>query len=113
MQSLRNKARQAASHGSPVMITGEPGSGRRTLARYIHHLSAAHGEMVIFDHSQAGVEPSPNYLFGSVTNGHSVNGLLDRAANGTLFIPDLPKLPADMQELLNNAIESGNFTPSR
>jgi len=110
MQSLRNKARQAASHGSPVMITGEAGSGRRTLARYIHHLSAALGEMVIFDHSQAGMEPPLSYLFGSVSNGQPVNGLLDRAANGTLFVPDLPKLSADMQELLNNAIESGSFT---
>jgi two-component system nitrogen regulation response regulator NtrX len=112
MQLLRNKARQAAGHGSPVMITGEPGSGRRTLARYIHQLSAARGEMAIFDHSNAGAGNPLNYLFGSVSNGQSVNGLLDQAADGTLFIPDLPKLSADTQDLLNNAIESGSFTPA-
>ena len=109
MQALRNKARQSASHGSPVMITGEPGTGRRTLARYIHHLSAAQGEMVIFDHSQAVKNPS-DYLLGSISNRQPVSGLLDRASDGTLFIPDLPKLSADSQELLNNTMESGSFS---
>jgi len=108
---LRNKARQAANHTSPVMITGEPGSGRRTLARYIHQLSAASGEIVIFDFNQAGAESPHSYLFGSVSNDHAVTGLLDQAAQGSVFIPDLPKLSADTQELLNNAIESGGFTP--
>ncbi len=111
MQLLRNKARQAANHTSPVMITGEPGSGRRTLARYIHQLSAASGEIVIFDFNQAGAESPHSYLFGSVSNDHAVTGLLDQAAQGSVFIPDLPKLSADTQELLNNAIESGGFTP--
>jgi len=112
MQLLRNKARQAASHKSPVMITGEPGSGRKTLARYIHQLSATTGELAIFDHSQASAKDSLNYLFGSVSNGQSVSGLLDHASNGTVFIPDLPKLLADIQELLNHTIESGSFTPA-
>jgi len=112
MQLLRNKARQAASHNSPVMITGEPGSGRRTLARYIHQLSAANGDMVTYDHSQAGVESSLSYLFGSVSNGQTVAGLLDQASDGSVFIPDLPKLATDAQELLNSTIESGSFTPA-
>jgi two-component system, NtrC family, nitrogen regulation response regulator NtrX len=110
MQLLRNKARQAANHTSPVMITGEPGSGRRTLAHYIHQLSAASGDMSVFDHSQAGTENCRSYLFGSVANGQAASGLLDQASGGTVFIPDLPKLSADTQELLNNTIESGGFT---
>jgi len=112
MQLLRNKARQAASHRSPVMITGEPGSGRRTLARYIHQLSAASGEMVIFDHSQTGAENYQSYLFGSVANGGAVNGLLEQASGGTVFIPDLPNLSAATQQLLNNTLEAGGFTPT-
>ena len=43
MQLLRNNAKQAANNASPVMITGESGSGRETLARYIHQLSASDG----------------------------------------------------------------------
>lgn len=112
MQLLRKMARQAASHNSPVMITGEPGSGRRTLAHYIHHLSVANGEMFTFDHNQSGTESSPSYLFGSVSNGRPGNGLLEQAANGTVFIPDLPKLSVNAQQLLNDTIEAGSFTPA-
>ncbi len=75
MQLLRNSAKQAANNASPVMITGESGSGRETLARYIHHLSSSGGEMVTLDHSQASGENVCNYLFGSELNGRTVEGL--------------------------------------
>lgn len=111
MQLLRNSARQAANNASPVMITGESGSGRETLARYIHHLSSAGGEMVTLDHSQAGGENARSYLFGSVANGQEVEGLLDKAAGGVLFIPKLQRLPLNTLDLLNNAIEAKGYTP--
>ena len=111
MQLLRNNAKQAANNASPVMITGEGGSGRATLARYIHHLSPSSGDLVTLDHSQVSGENVGAYLFGSVLNGQHVNGLLDRAASGVLFIPKLHKLPARAMELLSNALESNGYTP--
>ena len=111
MQLLRNNAKQAANNASPVMITGESGSGRETLARYIHQLSSSSSDMITLDHSQAGGENVVSYLFGSVANGQAVNGLLDRAAGGALFIPKIQKLPADVLELLNNTLESNGYTP--
>ncbi len=110
MQLLRNNARQAANNSSPVMITGESGSGRETLARYIHHLSPSGGKMVTLDHSQASGENACSYLFGSVHGGQSVEGLLDRAAGGVLFIPKLHRLPANTLELLSNTFESNGYT---
>ena len=110
MQLLRNSAKQAANNSSPVMITGESGSGRETLARYIHHLSTSSGDMVTLDHSQAAGENTCAYLFGSVVNGQKVEGLLDKAAGGLLFIPKLQKLPLNTLELLNNTIESNGYT---
>ena len=111
MQLLRNNAKQAANNASPVMITGEGGSGRATLARYIHHLSPSVGDLVTLDHSQVSGENVGAYLFGSVLNGQRVNGLLDRASGGVLFIPKLHKLPARAMELLSNALESNGYTP--
>ena len=111
MQLLRNNAKQAANNTSPVMITGESGSGRETLARYIHQLSSSTGEMVTLDHSQAGGDNACSYLFGSVLNGQVVHGLLDKASGGVLFIPKLHKLPAITLELLSNALESKGYTP--
>lgn len=111
MQLLRNSARQAANNASPVMITGESGSGRETLARYIHHLSPSGGEMVTLDHSQASGEDPRSYLFGTVSNDHAAEGLLDKAAGGVLFIPKLQKLPLYTLELLSNAVEAKGYTP--
>ncbi len=111
MQLLRNNAKQAANNASPVMITGEGGSGRATLAHYIHHLSPSVGDLVTLDHSQVSGENVGAYLFGSVLNGQRVNGLFDRASGGALFIPKLHKLPASAMELLSNALESNGYTP--
>ena len=111
MQLLRNNAKQAANNASPVMITGESGSGREILARYIHQLSTSSGDMVILDHSQAGGENACSYLFGSVSDGRLINGLLDKASGGMLFIPKLHKLPVNTLELLSNALEANGYTP--
>jgi two-component system nitrogen regulation response regulator NtrX len=111
MQLLRNNAKQAANNASPVMITGESGSGRETLARYIHQLSPSGGEMIILDHSQASGENACSYLFGSVSGGQLVSGLLDKASAGVLFVPKLHKLPENTLDLLSNALESNGYTP--
>jgi two-component system nitrogen regulation response regulator NtrX len=111
MQLLRNNAKQAANNASPVMITGESGSGRETLARYIHHLSPTNGDMVTLDHSQANGENACSYLFGSINNGQTNHGLLDQASAGVLFIPKLHRLPANTLELLSNTLESNGYTP--
>ena len=93
------------------MVTGESGSGRETLARYIHQLSTTGGDMVILDHSEAGGENGCSYLFGSVLSGQLINGLLDKASGGMLFIPKLHKLPENTLDLLSNALESNGYTP--
>ena len=111
IQLLRNNAKQAANNASPVMITGESGSGRETLARYIHQLSSSVGEMVTLDHSQAGGDNVYSYLFGSTLNGRAVNGLLDTASGSVLFIPKLHRLPPNILDLLNNALEANGYTP--
>ncbi len=111
MQLLRNNARQAANNSSSVMITGESGSGRETLARYIHQLSSSENDFVTLDHSQAIGEHVGSYLFGSVLNGDATPGLLDKASGSVLFIPNLPELAENTLELLNNTFESNGYTP--
>ena len=114
MQLLRSKAKQAAGNTSPVLITGESGSGRETLARYIHQMSASNGPMVVMDHSQCTDNNSRHYLFGTVadaqSNAPAGSGLLGEASDGALFIPDLHKLPRKIQQLLENTLEVNSYT---
>ncbi len=65
MQVLRNKSEQAAQHDLPVLITGEKGSGRENLARFIHGQSKRAGEFVTMDHCELTQENVHSYLLGS------------------------------------------------
>lgn len=110
MQQLRTKARQAAANHSPVLISGEAGSGRETLANYIYDHSGRNGSLVILDHSQSNEDQARQYLFGSIANGRTNSGLLDEASGGTLFIPELQKLSTEAQQLLESCVETGAYT---
>jgi DNA-binding NtrC family response regulator len=111
MQLLRQKAEQAARHGSPVLLFGETGSGKETLAAFIHKMGNHTGEFVVLDHCRLGGSEARDYLFGSVSGETPEPGLLDKARNGTLFIPEIQQLALEAQELINMAFESGEYVP--
>lgn len=46
--NLKTKARCAASTSSPIMITGEPGTGRKLLARAIHEAAGGQQDGITF-----------------------------------------------------------------
>jgi len=110
MQVLRNKADQAAQHDLPVLITGEKGSGRENLARFIHEQSMCEGAFVTVARSELTEEKIHAYLFGSENKGESPEstGLLESAKRGTLFLPELQEMPAAALHLFSQILEDGN-----
>ncbi len=109
IQVLRQKAEQVAAHHSPVLITGEDGSGREILARYIHAQGSAQA-IVTLDHSDFGADNVRANLLGLEEQDAIRPGLLDRARGGTLYIPDVQELPAEVITLLNQVLESGHYS---
>ena len=109
MQILRGKAEQAAQHDLPVLITGEKGSGRENLARFIHGQSDRDGPMVCMDHCELAAENSRNYLLGCDSAEAEQEGLFDRARGGTLFIPDLQDIPTGTMKIIHQVLESGHY----
>jgi len=107
MQVLRSKAEQAAQHDSPVLISGEPGSGRESLARYIHSRSQRGGEFVVLDHSQLEGESMRDYLLGSGKAGAGQAGLFEQANGGTVFLGEIRDIPPEACKIINQALESG------
>lgn len=105
MRELREKARQAARHDSPVLITGEGGSGRELLARYIHLRSGRSGPFVVLDHFAVQSGHCKDYLLGDQADGKHSNGLLEQAAGGSLYIPDVQDLSADAMKTIVQAME--------
>jgi two-component system, NtrC family, nitrogen regulation response regulator NtrX len=112
IQALREQSERVAGHATPVLITGDPGSGRETFAHYIHSLGPrAHEHFVRLVASALPAAGAEALLFGSVDAGSARPGFLERARNGTLFIKHLPDLDPSVQRLLHGVLESGRFTP--
>ena len=107
MQILRNKAEQAAQHDSPVLITGEPGSGRESLARFIHNRGTRQGEFFVLDHSRLEGEGARDYLLGLKSAANTQAGLFDQASEGTVFLGDLQDIPAEAQKIIVQVLETG------
>lgn len=110
MQDLRDKVQQFAGHNSPVLLIGEPGTGRSAFARYIHVLSnRADGELDVLVAASLTESNAEEQLFGSERDGEIRPGVFERAANGTLIIDELTDLNELAQKLILSTIEQGRF----
>lgn len=109
-QTLREQVQQAAASSSPVLLTGELGSGREAYARYLHSLSARAAKpffMVVA--ASLGADPAAA-LFGSERDGKVTQGAFDQAAGGSLFLSGLEDLHSEAQRALVGAIEQNGYT---
>ena len=111
MQQLRAELQQVAGNPSSVLLIGEPGSGREAFARYIHERSPRAGApFVVLVASSLRETDAESRLFGREGAGGVQTGVLEEAAEGTLFIHEIEDLPVGVQRLLVGVLESGRFT---
>jgi DNA-binding NtrC family response regulator len=95
----------------PVMIEGETGTGKTTLARWIHHRGPrAEGPLIEVNCSALTETLAESELFGhergAFTDAKEARiGLLEAAEGGTLFLDELPSLSPAIQAKLLKAIE--------
>jgi DNA-binding NtrC family response regulator len=109
MQQLRTELQQVAATASPVLLVGEPGSGREAFARYLHERGPrAAAPFVTLIASSLRDADAEARLFGRQAPGSA--GVLEEAGNGSLFIHELEDLPPGVQRLLVGVFESGQFT---
>lgn len=104
--AIRRVERLVARMGgadSPVLITGEWGTGKKVLARMIHATSArAHGPFVKVNCSGIASERLAAELFGAP----EAPGAFARAQGGTLFLDEVADLPAELQHRLLTEIQA-------
>ncbi len=107
MQLLRDKVQQYARHDAPVLLTGEPGTGRSAFARYLHALSSRTDEPLV---SVTGASLTDSnveeQLLGSESGGEIHAGAFERAAGGTLLIDELTDLNDAAQKILIAVMEN-------
>jgi DNA-binding NtrC family response regulator len=110
-------ADRAAATDAPILILGEPGTGRSSLARALHDASRrAAGPLVEVD---PGALPSglfeselfgyrPGAFTGAVAAGE---GRLARAAGGTLVLDHVEELPLASQPKLLRLLAERRYAP--
>ena len=118
MQAVLALARRAAPGNAPVLIMGEPGSGRCELPRYIHARSSrAKGPLVDAvcasmsrDEAEATLFGTDNPADGGRANGVAASvGLVELAAGGTLVLDGVDFLDAPAQGALAATLTAGSF----
>ena len=114
IKQLREKVQQVAGHDSPVLLSGEPGTGRAAFARYIHALSArSDAPLVSLLAASLTDSNAEEQLLGSERGGDVQSGYFERAKNGTLIIDELSELCDQAQKLVLSVLEQREFIRSR
>lgn len=110
IQHLREQVKRLAQHDTWVLITGEPGTGRETFARFMHAQSRRHARpFVDVSVSSIAAGNSARELFGSESDGRVVYGRLEQASGGTLFLDEVADMDLEAQALLLGALDTGSF----
>lgn len=113
---LLRAAHCVASTQSPVLITGETGTGKELIARMIHEWSGRAGQFVAINCAALGGALLESMLFGhrkgSFTNAVQDSvGVVRHAAGGTLFLDEIAELSLVDQGKLLRLIENGEAHP--
>lgn len=110
LKKVVEEARRAAASEAPVLLTGEPGTGKDALAAFIHqHSSRSEGPFIALD---CGAVPEASLeaeLFGVERGpaGPGQRGLFDQADGGTLLLNAVQEIPSALQLRLLGRMQEG------
>jgi DNA-binding NtrC family response regulator len=110
-------AAKSARNRLPVLIIGEPGTGKETLANAIHSASLrAKGPLLSLDCKAVPANIIDSELFGHEKGAFpgaftSKVGKMVQADGGTLVLDEIGLLPGATQELLDRVLATGEVRP--
>ncbi len=115
MQQMLTMARRIAASDLPVLITGENGTGKSLLARFIHrHSSRAAGPYISVNMGALAETTFESEMFGH-TKGAFTDAKTDRvgrvelADKGTLFMDEIANLPLTQQAKILRLLEERQY----
>ncbi len=115
IQQLKHLALQVAQTEVTVLLTGETGSGKEVLARFIHgHSRRSHKNFIPVNCGAIPTGILESELFGHEKGAftgavQSRKGYFESADQGTIFLDEIGEMPLETQVKLLRVIESGEF----
>ena len=110
-------AAKSARNRLPVLILGEPGTGKETVARAIHAASLrSKGPLLTLDCKAIPANIVDSELFGHEKGAFpgafaSKTGKLVQADGGTLILDEIAALPLETQQLIDRVLATGEVRP--
>jgi len=116
MAEVRSRAEKISQTNVPILLTGEGGTGKDVLARWIHaHSDCASGEFVKVNCAAIPGMLLESELFGyeqGAFTGATVAkpGRVELAHRGTLFLDEIADLDLNLQSKLLHFLQDGSFS---
>lgn len=117
IKDIAAKALRVAKSDTNVMITGETGTGKEVMARYIHE-NSGRSRKVFAAINCCNLQP---HLFERELFGHKkgaftgadkdMRGIVQTAYGGTLFLDEIGEMPIDLQPKFLRFLETKSFYP--
>jgi two-component system nitrogen regulation response regulator NtrX len=110
-RALRSQLDKVTKSNGRVMLTGQPGSGKETAARYIHANSDRSGApFVSVNCAAVAPDQMEDMLFGRETEGRGVApGLLEEADGGVIYFDEIADLPEGTQSKILRVLVDQKF----
>ncbi len=115
LEPVLDRARRLARADLPVLIGGEPGTGKELLARYVHQHSERRGrQLCSLNCAAIPAEIAEAEMFGARKGAFTGaerdrHGLFHEADGGTLFLDEIGELPLPVQAKLLRALQDGTY----
>ncbi|MCC0651905.1 MULTISPECIES: sigma-54 interaction domain-containing protein [unclassified Clostridioides] len=118
MRPIMNTVNHVSKTDVSVLLLGESGTGKSSLARYIHHNSnRSSGPFITINCATISPQLLESELFGYTSGaftGASTKGkvgLVELANGGTLFLDEIGDIPQNLQAKFLQLIQDRTFTP--